>query len=300
MTFETKGDGDNLIVGVDALNPDLHFSANGIERLQMKNTAHRDQIDRDYHDKIASVYDEVVVAPRQFANDLLFSPVHQLLPDARDRMLDFGCGTGHMSLRFGKYFRQKHLVDHSEGMLASAKSNLTEAKIEQTTLIQSELEQFLKTNTIQFNFICCVGVLHHFDLEAQSRVLTQFRRALAEDGRLLIAEPILTNTPEPKLLSKWNQKARTKQHYNVDSLVEPDEGPIDLSLMLNCATSGGLDLRWENRSWEILPKFESATLNRFATKILFRLVNRTDAFVWSGLFAAKSSLAEKSEAHSAR
>ena len=58
-----------------------------------------------YHDSIADEYDDVVLAPREAATQRLFAPALRRLAAHAPfgRMLDLGCGTGHMIRRAGPW-----------------------------------------------------------------------------------------------------------------------------------------------------------------------------------------------------
>ncbi len=73
-----------------------------------------EHFDRDirYHAAIAHEYDAVITQPRAFPNDLLFGALDPLVvPGAR--MLDLGCGTGQMLLRYARRFSSATGVDRS-------------------------------------------------------------------------------------------------------------------------------------------------------------------------------------------
>ena len=117
------------------------------------------QIDQHYHDEIAGQYDHVVVRPRGFPIDLLFERFESLFV-GRERMLDLGCGTGHMLLRYARSFRAAIGVDHSCGMLEQAGRNLSGVGVSNAILVQSDLMSFVEQQArSQFDLITCVGVL---------------------------------------------------------------------------------------------------------------------------------------------
>lgn len=81
--------------------------------------AHK-ELDKKYHARIAHLYDYITVEPRAYPNELLLRPIDRFIKPA-GTMLDLGCGTGHMFMRYRKYPRQIIAVDHSREMLAEAK-----------------------------------------------------------------------------------------------------------------------------------------------------------------------------------
>ena len=106
-------------------------------------------------------------------------------------ILDFGGGTGLLSLPLAKQAEFVTLVDISEKMLEQARLKAERQEIKNIQF----LEQNLLTNPLEqeFDLIVVCRVLHHMpDLDA---ALLLFHQHLKEDGKLLIAD--FTKT-EPK------------------------------------------------------------------------------------------------------
>ncbi len=99
-------------------------------------------------------------------------------------ILDFGGGTGLLSLPLAKQAKFVTLVDISEKMLEQAR---LKAEQQDINTIQF-LEQDLLKNPLEKEFDCIVvsRVLHHMpDLDA---ALSLFHQHLKEDGQLLLAD----------------------------------------------------------------------------------------------------------------
>lgn len=164
--------------------------------------AHK-QKDRLYHNAVASEYDEVIVKPRRFTNDLIFKQYRKYLKQGKtQRALDLGCGTGHMTLRFEKYFDSVDAVDNSEAMLAQAKSNLANSSVE-INFIRSDFVDFLaNVHESQYDAIFCTGFLHHLKSEELNWLLNELHRVLRPGGFVLISEPIrISDERPPRLMS---------------------------------------------------------------------------------------------------
>ncbi len=99
-------------------------------------------------------------------------------------ILDFGGGTGLLTLPLAKQAKSVTLVDISEKMLEQARLKAEQQEIKNIQF----LEQDLLENPLEkeFDLIVVSRVLHHMpDLDA---VLSLFHQYLKEDGRLLIAD----------------------------------------------------------------------------------------------------------------
>ncbi|MFS9135888.1 class I SAM-dependent methyltransferase [Streptococcus mitis] len=99
-------------------------------------------------------------------------------------ILDFGGGTGLLSLPLAKQAKSVILVDISEKMLEQARLKAEQQEIKNIQF----LEQDLLKNPLkqEFDFIVVSRVLHHMpDLDA---ALSLFHQHLRENGQLLIAD----------------------------------------------------------------------------------------------------------------
>lgn len=205
-----------------------------------------------YHQVIGGEYHEVVVTPRRYTNDLLFAPFERLLP-AGGAMLDLGCGTGHMILRFGRRFGSVVGIDHSPAMLEVAGRQINATGMAGVTLRCESLFDFLERCKERFDLVTCVGCLHHLRPDDVGKLLAEAAGVLAADGVLLIAEPIEVATPEPAAIRAWNRRsARLLPAYSQHA-AEPDEAPLERARLAGALDAAGLSIAAENRTWEILP-----------------------------------------------
>ena len=105
-------------------------------------------------------------------------------------ILDFGGGTGLLALPLAKQAKSVTLVDISEKMLEQARLKTEQQEIKNIQF----LEQDLLVNPLehQFDLIVVSRVLHHMpDLDA---TLAMFHHHLRENGQLLIADFVKTDT----------------------------------------------------------------------------------------------------------
>jgi len=125
-----------------------------------------------------------------------------VLPKQRRQMLDIGCGTGQMTLRFGRKFAVVTAVDHSAAMLDIARAKLAgdPALNNKLTCVEQDAFSFTSAATTQFDFICAVGFLHHLSQSDLTEMLRFLNQRLAAGGRMVFAEPLAFDpAEEPKL-----------------------------------------------------------------------------------------------------
>lgn len=236
-------------------------------------TSHRDhmaELDQRYHAVIADEYEDVVHQPRKLGNDALFRAVAAHLPVQRRRMLDIGCGTGQMTLRFGDRFAAITAVDHSDAMMRVAK-RLVQARprlADKMKWTESDAFGFAAACEERFDFICAVGFLHHLSHDDLDEMLGLLRDLLEPGGRLLIAEPLQFDpADEPGLARWWNAPFRARFKGYSLAVDEPDEEPIPLETFERIFAKRNLRPVYHRRAWELFPRFENA-LDRIAIPAL--------------------------------
>jgi SAM-dependent methyltransferase len=216
-------------------------------------TTPHDIRDRAYHDTISPEYDKVVNFPRRVANDILFSVVDPLVhPGAA--MLDLGCGTGQMLLRYAPRFGRALGVDHSEGMLARARDQLAQANLGHVELRCEGLLDFLGRSGQRFDLVTCVGCLHHLRPEVIEALLAGVKSHLAPDGVFLFAEPVRVSAAPPAPVQEWNAASIAPGlAYSVHA-VDPEEEPLDLAWLESAVMRAGLAIAAVSRGWELFPR----------------------------------------------
>lgn len=99
-------------------------------------------------------------------------------------ILDFGGGTGLLTLPLAKQAKSVTLVDISEKMLEQARLKAEQQDIKNIQFLEQDLLE--KPLEKEFDLIVVCRVLHHMpDLDA---ALSLFHQHLKEDGQLLIAD----------------------------------------------------------------------------------------------------------------
>ena len=105
------------------------------------------------------------------------------------RLLEIGCGVGHMSLEFARNGFHVTGVDLSGKCLEVAKRVLAENPYQDgfgsVTYVQDDV---LSWNTSElFDTVCFFGCLHH--IEALDRTLDRVKALLKPEGRIIVCEP---------------------------------------------------------------------------------------------------------------
>ncbi|WP_298649457.1 class I SAM-dependent methyltransferase [uncultured Proteiniphilum sp.] len=103
-----------------------------------------------------------------------------------DTVLDYGCGTGTITLQIARNARKVYGVDVSEGMLKRAQQNLKNQNADNAT--------FMKITTLNemfqdkfFQVITIFNVLQYID--NRKKIFNQFYKLLEPQGKLIIAVP---------------------------------------------------------------------------------------------------------------
>ena len=125
-----------------------------------------------------------------FIADLICKEVEKQIVDFSDkRILDFGGGTGLVTLPLAAQSKSVTLVDISDKMLEQARLKVEKQAIDNVYLLQQDL----LTNPLNqlFDIIVVSRVLHH--MPNVEKTLAMFRNHLVEDGQLFIADFVKTD-----------------------------------------------------------------------------------------------------------
>ena len=125
-----------------------------------------------------------------FIADLIRQEVEKQIVDFSDkRILDFGGGTGLVTLPLAAQSKLVMLVDISDKMLDQARLKVEKQAIDNVYLLQQDL----LTNPLNqlFDIIVVSRVLHH--MPNVEKTLAMFRNHLVEDGQLFIADFVKTD-----------------------------------------------------------------------------------------------------------
>lgn len=263
--------------------PYAMFSSRGSEAM-IVDTHTRDHFQRDraYHDRTARLYDEVVIEPRRFANRLLFAQVERFVPRG-GAMLDLACGTGHMLIRYGERFERSTGIDQSRGMLEEVERKLEPHRLERIELITAEVFDFLATDRRTYDFVTCVGFVHHLPVELYGHLLDQIRPRLSCDGVLMLAEPVVTIAKAPPVLvQRWNERSvmRERARLLANAETESVEAPLPYETFAGVPMERGFRRLCLARGWELFPHHLPEWLSdRIAIRLLDALYGRSGSIV---------------------
>jgi SAM-dependent methyltransferase len=108
-----------------------------------------------------------------------------LRPTPSDLVLDVGCGTG----RYARLWDCRYLgLDADEGYVRYA------ARIRPGRVLMADGTR-LPVRDASVDAVFCLGVLHHLDDKAASRMVGELRRVCRDGGTFAMLEPL---APEPK------------------------------------------------------------------------------------------------------
>ncbi len=118
------------------------------------------------------------------------------LGQSRGPILDLGCGTGYLYLKFLERGYEMTGVDLSEAMLDSLKTRVGNEDAERSRLFCSDVESFLEENEEKWSAITASALLHHlYDPET---ILKKMCEKLNPGGTLLIFfEPLKQSIHSP-------------------------------------------------------------------------------------------------------
>lgn len=174
-----------------------------------------------------------------FIADLIRQEVEKQIVDFSDkRILDFGSGTGLVTLPLAAQSKSVMLVDISDKMLDQARLKVEKQAIDNVYLLQQDL----LTNPLDqlFDIIVVSRVLHH--MPNVEKTLAMFRNHLVEDGQLFIADFVKTDVNhhgfhlaelEGKLSQSGFSSVKSQIIYSVEELFLENYAELFLTLAQN-------------------------------------------------------------------
>lgn len=174
-----------------------------------------------------------------FIADLIRQEVEKQIVDFSDkRILDFGGGTGLVTLPLAAQSKSVMLVDISDKMLDQARLKVEKQAIDNVYLLQQDL----LTNPLNqlFDIIVVSRVLHH--MPNVEKTLAMFRNHLVEDGQLFIADFVKTDVNhhgfhlaelEGKLSQSGFSSVKSQIIYSAEELFLENYAELFLTLAQN-------------------------------------------------------------------
>ena len=173
-------------------------------------------------DKILRTNDCVVERSRRhrrwrlFAKELIF----KALGDVRGkRILDFGCGEGHLATQLGRLGARVIGIDISPELIALAERRAEMDGVQHSVEFKvCDILESLPDNEA-FDFVVCTDALHHVDLPS---VVQRLYSCLKPGGKLVAKEPIC--------FSPWFQTIRDR--LPIEKLASPGDRQLNLQDLL--------------------------------------------------------------------
>ncbi len=135
-------------------------------------------------DEVASTWDEKPTRV-QLARDVA-GAIQRQVPLSRDlEVLDFGCGTGLVTLSLQPHVRRVTGVDSSAGMLEQLRAKVAAQRLANVETIRLDAAAELRLDQ-RFHLIVSSMALHH--VEDVGALFRRFHELLLEGGRIALAD----------------------------------------------------------------------------------------------------------------
>jgi carbonic anhydrase/acetyltransferase-like protein (isoleucine patch superfamily)/ubiquinone/menaquinone biosynthesis C-methylase UbiE len=163
------------------ITKDIEGSAMGSEKLTSDET--KDQ-NGSIFDARAAAWDEDPFKVK-LANDVSDAIIREITPTQDMNVLDYGCGSGLVTLRLQPLVKSITGMDSSGGMLEAFRSKVEKQNLKNVHIRFMDLEKFTEVNDM-FNLIVSSMTLHH--IKEPDRLLKRFYDLLLPGGRIGIAD----------------------------------------------------------------------------------------------------------------
>jgi ubiquinone/menaquinone biosynthesis C-methylase UbiE len=146
-------------------------------------------------------------------------------PNARDRMLDVGCGTGRLAVSLAPLVGHVIGIDLTEAMLKQARDQQAKSQVTNIEWRQGDVTALpFEPNT--FTLVTSSAMLHH--VVSPSRVVAEMCRVCAPGGRLFISD--LTPAIEKSAAFDAIETLRDPSHVHAMTHAELLQIGVDLGL----------------------------------------------------------------------
>lgn len=141
-----------------------------------------DKQDSNHFDRAAETWDEKPRRVRQ-AQDMIAAIRRTVLPAQNMDLLDFGCGTGLVSLPMHRHVRSILGIDSSPGMVEKFNEKVEKANLTNARAVH--LDDWSREDR-SFDLIISTMTLHH--LEDPAKWIAKFSGMLKSDGQLALLD----------------------------------------------------------------------------------------------------------------
>ncbi len=181
------------------------------------------------------------------ANEIAEAISDQIVLTADMDVLDFGCGTGLVSLQLRPFVRSITGVDNSRGMLDVFGKKIAELKLDRVRAVYADID---KGDTLSghYDIVLCNMTLHH--IEDIRRLIELFYGIVAPGGHLCIADLDLDG-------GKFHRDGTGVFH-----------GGFDRSALCEVVTEAGFDNVRALDAAEVVKPDTHGVMNRFSVFLL--------------------------------
>jgi ubiquinone/menaquinone biosynthesis C-methylase UbiE len=150
----------------------------------------------------------------------VYSFVKDYYSKERNKLLDFGCGSGITSVRFAKIGYEVSGFDISESSIGIGNALAMKYEFGNKIKLTQQVAENLNYPSNYFDIIVGFDILHHVDIKA---AINECRRVLKKDGIAIFKEPVespvldkIRNTTLVKMIVPKEKSFNTKRHITQD------------------------------------------------------------------------------------
>lgn len=244
----------------------------------------RQQLEKDYHD---NKYREGRGDQQNSGADAAYRFFWDLVGSVNgQRVLDFGCGNGWVSLSLVKQGAEVYGIDISRELISSAKRLAERDQLVSSVHFEEMACEDLRFPDNYFDLVLGSAILHHTDIERAARGIS---RVLNQGGRCVFIEPMNENF----ILRLWRKITPWRRSPTERALSQRDLGTICAAFsttnlyffnLTSIVTEGILIFfpknRFISRVNEILEKFDSLlvkkipSLGKYCAVVVLELYKR--------------------------
>lgn len=152
-------------------------------------------MNEDPYRRIAGVYDRLFEGMNQGLRVLGF---RMFIPPRGGAILDVGCGTGAHLEMYQRYGCKLFGMDASESMIGLARTRLGDrAQLRRGDATHMEYEGK------SFDLVICMLALHEMDQQTRTAVISEIKRVVKSDGRVLFID---FHADRPRPVKGWYSK----------------------------------------------------------------------------------------------
>lgn len=147
-----------------------------------------------------------------YPSELVRWIVNRFSLDGQGNMLDLGCGTGQLMMRFSDWFERLVGVDSEQEMIGEALRRSEEARIDNIKWITADAESYLQNTNEIFRVVTIAKAFHWMDRKA---VLDDLYNKIQLDGGVAIIdhyaphkEPLPWQAELQKIIKLWYGEER--------------------------------------------------------------------------------------------